>query len=53
MIQRAYLLLYGRPATADETRLGLNFLKVGKDPRAQCRQYAQVLLAANEMLFID
>jgi cytochrome c553 len=53
MIQRAYLLLYGRPATAGETRLGLNFLKAGKDPRAQCRQYGQVLLAANEMLFID
>jgi hypothetical protein len=50
-IHRAYLLLYGRPAAQAEVRLGLAFLAGGSS--ARWRQYAQVLLAANEMLCID
>jgi hypothetical protein len=52
-IERAYRLLYGRPATEQEVRLGLAFLTQGDDRAALWQQYAQVLLAANEMLFVD
>ena len=51
-IQRAYQILYGRPAEAAEIRLGLEFLEAG-DLDSRRKQYAQVLLAANEMLYID
>jgi hypothetical protein len=50
-IDRAYRLLYGRPPVAEEVRLGLAFLRAGGDGR--WLRYAHVLLAANEMLFID
>jgi hypothetical protein len=50
-IHRAYLLLYGRAASEAEVRLGLAFLAGGGSTR--WRQYAQVLLAANEMLYVD
>jgi hypothetical protein len=50
-ICRAYLLLYGRSATDAEVRLGQAFLADGTPTR--WRQYAQVLLAANEMLYVD
>jgi hypothetical protein len=52
-IQRAYRLLYGRPPTDREMRLGLAYLRAGDDRQARWQQYAHVLLAANEMLFID
>jgi hypothetical protein len=52
-IERAYGLLYGRPPTAAEVRLGLAFLGAADDRPARWRQYAHALLAANEMLFID
>jgi hypothetical protein len=52
-IDRAYRLLYGRPAAAEEVRLGLAFLRGGDDKPARWTQYAHVLLAANEMLFLD
>jgi hypothetical protein len=51
-IQTAYQILYGRPAEAAEIRLGLEFLQAG-DLNARRKQYAQVLLAANEMLYLD
>jgi hypothetical protein len=52
-IDRAYRFLYGRPAREAESRLGLMFLGAGDDRPARWKEYAQVLLAANEMLFID
>jgi hypothetical protein len=52
-IRRAYLLLYSRPASEREVQLGTEFLQKGDDIKARRRQYAQVLLAANEMLYID
>jgi hypothetical protein len=52
-IEMAYPLLYGRPAGAAEVRLGLAYLRAADDRVARRRQYAHVLLAANEMLFID
>jgi cytochrome c553 len=57
-IRRAFLLLYGRPVTDDELRLGLTFLTATPPagPRAgltRWEQYAQVLLAADEFLYVD
>ena len=51
-IRRAYPLLFGRPAAEREVRLGLEFLAAGPAGRAW-EQYAQVLLASNEFLFVD
>ena len=47
----AYRLLYGRPATDEEMKLGLRFLASGRSDRSQ--EYAHVLLAANELLYVD
>jgi hypothetical protein len=52
-VERAYHLLYGRPPTTDELRLGLEYLHGCDDPKAGWQRYAQVLLAANEMLYVD
>jgi len=50
-IDLAYRLLYGRPATDEEIRFGLAFLADASRDRLQ--QYAHVLLAANELLYVD
>jgi hypothetical protein len=50
-VRRAYLLLYGRPATEGQVRLALEFLKTGND--AVWEEYTQVLLGSNEFLFVD
>lgn len=49
-IKDAYELVYARPPSGEELQLGLEFLKQGDDawPR-----YAQVLLAANEFLYVE
>jgi hypothetical protein len=54
-IDRAYELLYSRAATATEQRLCLEFLGDATDEEREARwkQFAQVLLAANELLFVD
>lgn len=51
-IDRAYRLLYGRPPTDQETSLGSKYLSAG-DQAGRWKQYAHVLLAANEMLYVD
>jgi hypothetical protein len=50
-VERAYRLVYGRPPTAAETALAEKFL-VG-DRSARWKQYTQVLLAGNELLYLD
>ena len=51
-IRRAYLLLYGRPASDRQVRIGLDFL--GDSPNGETwTQYAHALLASNEFLFVD
>jgi hypothetical protein len=58
-IRRAFILLYGRPVREPELRLGLEFLASGHEfgsrPNSLTRweQYAQVLLSANEFLYVD
>lgn len=58
-IRSAYELLYARPATEREVELGLAFLadsQEDRDPADRLNgwvQYAQVLLSANEFMYID
>ncbi len=53
-VQRAYELLFSRPPTQTESDLALTFLRQSEgDPQTAWQQYAQVLLASNEMLFVD
>ncbi len=52
-IKKSYLVLYARPVSEAELRLGLEFLKGSNDAKVRRQEYAQVLLAANEMLFVD
>jgi hypothetical protein len=53
-VARAYQLLYGRPATSAETKLALDFLGREETPEMpRWEQYAQMLLAANEMFYVD
>ncbi|MBV9123322.1 MAG: hypothetical protein JO112_08195, partial [Planctomycetes bacterium] len=56
-IRRAYELLYGRPASAEEARLGLAFLAhtqaQGEPSAGAWEEYCQVLLCANEFLYVD
>ncbi len=49
-IAQAYELLYNRPATREETKLGLDFLQQKPE---RWPQYAQVLLSATEMTAIQ
>jgi hypothetical protein len=51
-IRRAYELLYARPPTIDEERVGLSFLR--SQPAATAwLAYCQVLLCANEFVYVD
>lgn len=53
-VERAYQLLYGRPPLPEELSLGTTYL-TGTDTAGMTRweRYAQILLAANEMLYVD
>jgi len=61
-IMEAYRLLYGRTPTTKEIELGLQFLKttpekpgntVNGEPVTAWREYARVLLSANEFEFVN
>lgn len=54
-IERAYWLLYSRSATAKEKQLCIGFLgdSTGQQRQTRWKQFAQVLLAANELLYVD
>jgi hypothetical protein len=53
-VARAYVLLYGRPPERGETQLALEFLGKPETPEMpRWEQYAQMLLASNEMLYVD
>jgi len=53
-IGKAYELLYGRPPTAEETQIGLDFLaKADGGPSRRWQEYCQVLLCANEFIYVD
>jgi mono/diheme cytochrome c family protein len=55
-VRQAFLRLYGRPVTEPELQLGLAFLassEVSGSRLTRWEQYAQVLLSANEFLYVD
>ncbi|NND96797.1 MAG: DUF1553 domain-containing protein [Pirellulaceae bacterium] len=53
-IDRAYRLLFSRPPTKHEKAWGLAFLQTAQhENESRWQQYAHVLLASNEFLFID
>ncbi len=52
-IQRAYNLLYGRPASEDEVKIGIDFLNRGGGADKAWQEYCQVLLCANEFIYVD
>jgi mono/diheme cytochrome c family protein len=57
VLRRAYRILYGREATESEVRLGTAFLQEAEDPIAGSpslwQQYVQILLSANEFIFVN
>ena len=55
-IRAAYRLCFQRDPDARELRLGLAFLAMPTRPDdklTRWQQYAQVLLASNEMMYVD
>jgi cytochrome c553 len=58
-IRRAFVLLFGRPASESELKLGLAFLKTAETGRSDAGeltpwgQYAQVLLSTDEFFYLD
>jgi mono/diheme cytochrome c family protein len=54
-VRRLYLVLYGRPADAEEVALGTRFVATAKagPGLTPWEQYAQVLLLANEFVTVD
>ena len=52
-IQRAYSLLYGRPAMDDEVKIGIEFVNRGGGVEKAWQEYCQVLLCANEFIYVD
>jgi mono/diheme cytochrome c family protein len=61
-IRKAFVRLYGRPASERDVRMGLAFLHASEEsarpgePKitlSRWEQYAQVLLGANEFTFVD
>jgi hypothetical protein len=53
-IQAAYALVFNRPATTEEVRLSAAFVEeVSENAQARWVQYAQVLLASNELWLLD
>jgi len=53
-IRRAYALLYGRQPTAEELRIGLQFVSGSPaDADLAWREYCQLLMCANEFIYVD
>lgn len=53
-IQRAYQLLFGRDPSREERTLAVEFLrKPAQGETCRWDQYAQLLLASNEMNYVD
>ena len=52
-IREAYLLLFARPATPAEIKLGLEFLRDAPNTDRAWPDYAQVLLGSNEFSFVN
>jgi hypothetical protein len=49
----AYRLLYGRPPTPQEITIGRDFLKRSRGGEQAWQEYGEVLLCANEFIYVD
>lgn len=52
-IEKAYLLLYGRSPAEEETRIGLDFLAHAGSGQEAWEAYGEILLCANEFIYVD
>jgi hypothetical protein len=53
-IGRVYQMLFARAPSAAEMKLGIEFLQEPEvSPMTRWQQYAQILLASNEALYVD
>jgi hypothetical protein len=52
-INRAYHLLYGRPPTTEESTVGRVFLRRAGGGEQAWQEYAEILLCANEFVYVD
>ena len=53
-VERAYLVLFAREPDRAEMKLALEFLhRPATAEMSRWEQYAQMLLASNEMLYVD
>jgi hypothetical protein len=52
-IQKLYRLVYGRPADPNEVALAFHFLDAHPGSPSAWEQYSQVLMLANEFVFVD
>jgi hypothetical protein len=53
-VEKAYRILFSREAERGEVKLALDFLgKPGAPEMSRWEQYAQLLLASNEMMYVD
>src|SRR5437870_1230961 len=53
-VRLAYRLLFSREPTGAELRLGLAFLgRTASAEMSRWEEYAQILLASNEMMYVD
>ena len=53
LLERLYLIIYGRPATAREIEIGRSVLGGSAASKQALEEYCQVLLCANEFVYID
>jgi hypothetical protein len=52
-IERAYMRLYARPPTGEETRIGLDFLNREPSSPQAWEELCEILLCANEFIYVD
>jgi hypothetical protein len=52
-IQKAYILLYARPPTGEETQVGLDFLSREGSSLQAWEEFCEILLCANEFIYVD
>ena len=52
-VDSAYRLLFARPATDEDQRIAVEFIKSSRDSEAGWKTYLHALLASNEALFLD
>jgi hypothetical protein len=52
-IIHAYELLYGRPPTEEEMEIGLEFLARQGSAKEAWEAYCEILLCANEFIYVD